>query len=301
MEFLVTLVAILVLLVPGALAVTYEYEFGNGAAESSGSYDIGGAASVSLTGNAETAEAKNHAFVSGPFASVKQANSGNGKAHAYSSFSVKGPTAKTTYEFTGSATDSFARMRLSLSSTTADTINVYGHAWNSQGDSAEARIVATSPSNDQADLLGYWNDAAASQGTASYACIRQGCSYAQVDDYYNGLIYTELIAKDVKGDYSYVQLKLPYGTINKYPCSPYNNAIAYASITENSGKGRAYAFQSLNGAGRVLNNAGAYRAWSYTKSQDYGLKQDIDYYTTGTRTVTQYASAYAPTLTALNS
>jgi|GEM_PF-4304643 len=298
------LVVFMVLLAPGAPAVEYSYSFGDGASETSGGYNIGGAATINLVGNAKDISAHNAFFARGPISTSRSANSGNGLAHATSTFSVTGSNAKTMYDFTSSAGTYYAQTTESLTSFDADTISARGYSSTNNGDYAESSILVTSPTDDKAILMGYYNKAYAYQyGTSSsYAQANQGCTWADVSDYTNGRIFTRLYAKEGGGDWSQVSLNMPWGTINNpYPSSPYNNAIAYASRTANSGLGRTYAYQSTNAYARDFSSpVGYYFAQSTAKIVGSNQKQANSYYTSGTHTTSQYAWTTYPNYNVVN-
>jgi hypothetical protein len=301
MKWTVSLV-ILVLLLPAVYAVEYSYDFGNGASSSAGSYDIGGAATVSLQGNPLESSASNHIFAYGPISTSRSANSGNGLAHATSSFSVTGPGARTMYEFSSSANTNYATTSESLTSWNADTINALAHGWNSNGDDAQASILVTSPTDDRAELLDYSNYASAYQGATTYASASQRCYSANVWDPTYGRIYTSLYGKEGGTDYSKVELNLPYGTINNpYPSSPLYSAAAYGSRTDNSGNGRTYAQQSTNAYGsNYVSATGYFFARSTAHRYGYTDIQDYDTFPTGTHTITSSATTTYPSASALN-
>jgi len=285
-----------------AYAVEYSYAFGGVNGESMGSYNIGGAATVSLEGNPSEGGANNHLFAMGPISTSRTANSGNGLAHATSSFSVSGPSARTMYEFSSSASYNQAVTSESLTSYDADTINALAHGWNSYGDDAQASITVTSPRDDRAQLLDYSNYASAYYGSTTSAYAKQSCAWADVDDSLYGKIFTSLYGKEGGGDWSKVTLNLPYGRLNNpYPSYPWYVAEAYGSRTSNGGLGKTYAQQSTNAYGSYNPGyTGYYFAQATAHRVGYNDIQNNMYFATGTHTINQYASTLWPSASASN-
>jgi hypothetical protein len=299
MKWIMSLV-VLAFLLPAAYAVEYSYEFGNGASGSAGSYDIGEAATVSLEGNPLESSAGNHFLAYGPISTSRMANSGNGLAHARSSFEVTGPSARTSYEFTSSASYNAASTTESLTSYNADTINVLADGWNSNGDVAQASIQVTSPTDDKAELRDYSNYASAYRGSTTYASASQRCSYANVWDRSRGRIYNNLYGKEGGGDWSRVELNMPYGTLNNpYPSSPWYTASAYGSRTDNGGLGYTRAQQSTNAYGyEAPDNIYYFDSWATAHRVGYSDLRYHNFFPTGTHTIIQYASTTWPSATA---
>jgi len=285
--------ALFVIVLPGAYALDYSYTFGGSAGENAGSYSLGGAATISLTGSPTLNTAENHLFASGSISASRSANSGNGQAHARSYFSVVGPSARTIYDFSSGTSYTAAQTTESLSSYNAHSIYAYGEAWNSNYDDALGSIYVTSPADDKAALLDYWNSAYAYRYSSSsgYASVSQGCAWADVRDYSNGYIFTSLYGKEGGGDWSKTTLNMPFGTINNpYPSWPYNTATAYGSRSANSGKGQTYARQSTNAyASYHPGYTGYFFAQTTAKRVGYSQLQDNDYFLSGTHTIGQYA------------
>lgn len=320
MRLIVVFAVLSVLLVPGTLAAKISYTFGNGASEVSGVYDIGGAATISLVGNAKEAEASNHLSAFGPFSTSKTADSYNGLAHAKSEFSVTGSIAETEYEFTSNANFyGTAETHVSLTSHNAETINAKASAWNGNGDCAESSMLVSSPMGG-ASLYDYYNEAIGYMPGYSdpESCVRtrQSCDWADARDAEYGNVFTSQYAKSGDGSWSRVTLNLPYGTI--YSPYPYTydetSAQAYASKVSNDGQGpgRTLAMQSTKAFGldysapvgyyfaraqahyapNVLDNSGNNNGFYRRISGRNPTVSDSDYYSTGTNIIGQYAATH---------